>query len=205
MFTVVGSYQSDPDAPDAPYKDAVWDQDGDVNVLREYYKDWNPTLRAIVNAVPHTRIYPNAAAHGLDTWVLGNGRVTLAGDAAHAHGGAFAAGGSLAIDDAWAFAEAVRHVYPEHATGLPSADDIARALRIYDGTRRAHTDRVLRTVHAGNKAKVERIGKAETDAELRKRMRGRESTAWIHEHDVISAFEKAVANEEGGSKIEARL
>ncbi|KAF2634650.1 salicylate 1-monooxygenase [Massarina eburnea CBS 473.64] len=204
LFTVVGSYQSDPDAPDAPYKDALWDQDGDVNVLKEYYKDWSPLIRAIVDAVPHTRIYPNAAAHGLDTWVLGDGRVTLAGDAAHAHGGAYAAGGSLAIDDAWAFASSIRHVFPEEATAVPSEEDIKRALRIYDYTRRPHTDRVLHNVHLGNKAKVERIGNNESDEELRQRIQKRENPTWIHEHDVVKTFEDAVRKEEGG-RIEARL
>ncbi len=67
LFTVVGSYQSDPDAPDAAYKDAAWNQEGDVNVLREYYKNWGPLARAIIEATPYTRIYPNTAAHGIDT------------------------------------------------------------------------------------------------------------------------------------------
>ncbi|KAF1959472.1 salicylate 1-monooxygenase [Byssothecium circinans] len=205
LFTVVGSYQSDPDAADAPYKDAVWDQDGDVRVLKEYYKDWSPLIRAIVDAVPYTRIYPNAAAHGLDSWVLGNGRVTLAGDAAHAHGGAFAAGGSLAIDDAWAFASAIKHVFPEHATSAPSEEDIARALNLYDRTRRPHTDRVLHNVHSGNKAKVARIGRSETDEELRERIKKRESPSWIHEHDVVSTFAKVVKGDIRSERVEARL
>jgi salicylate hydroxylase len=196
LYTVVGSYQSDPDAPDAPYKDAVWNSDGNVKVLREYYKDWSPLIRAIVDAVPHTRIYPNAAAEGIDTWVLGNGRVTLAGDAAHAHGGAFAAGGSLAIDDAWAFAASILNVFPKNVTKLPSGDEITRALRVYEKTRKPHTDRVLLTVHGGNKAKIANIGKAVTDEELRARIvSGSGDKAWIHEHDVVATFHDVLAEE----------
>ncbi|KAF2789825.1 salicylate 1-monooxygenase [Melanomma pulvis-pyrius CBS 109.77] len=206
LYTVVGSYQSDPDAADAPYKDATWNSDGDTKVLKEYYKDWSPLIRAIVDAVPYTRIYPNAAAHGLDTWVLGNGRVTLAGDAAHAHGGAFAAGGSLAIDDAWAFAASILEICPKNATVLPSGDDIARALGVYERTRKPHTDRVLSTVHEGNKAKVANIGKAVTDEELRARIvSGSGDKAWIHEHDVQAAFRDALAKEVTSSRTEARL
>lgn len=205
LFTVVGSSQSDPSAHDAPYKDAVWDSDGDVNQLRQYYRDWSPLVRAVVDAVPYTRIYPNTAGHGLDSWVLGSGNVTLAGDAAHAHGGAFAAGGSLAIDDAWAFAASVLEVFPVSATAPPSEGDIARALGLYEKTRKAHTDRVLRTVHQGNKKKLDRVSKVETDEELRARMKNREDPAWIHEHDVEATFASVLAAEEKRVYGQARL
>ena len=205
LYTVVGSYQADPDAPDAQYKDAVWNQEGDVNVLREYYKDWSPMVRAVIDAVPYTRIYPNVAAHGLDSWVLGGGRVTLVGDAAHAHGGAFAAGGSLAIDDAWAFAASLFHAFPVDAERVPVAGELSRALHIYDQTRRPHTDRVLHTVYSGNKAKVRRAGKLESDGELRARMEKREDVTWLHEHDVVAAFKAAVENVSGVSQMEAKL
>lgn len=203
LFTVVASHQSDPNAAAAaatddapPYQDAIWDSAGDVSVIREFYKDWHPRYRAIVDATPWTNIYPNSAAHALDTWVLGDGRVTLAGDAAHAHGGAFAAGGSLALDDAWAFAEAIRHVFPAEAKRLPdrqvAAEDIARALRIYERARKAHTDRVMAVVHEQNKKKVERLGRAQTDEELRARLQNRYDPSWIHEHDVQLAFAQAL-------------
>ena len=207
LFTVVGTYQADPDDPEARYKNAVWDTEGDLAVLKDLYKDWSPLARAIIDATPYTRVYPNTAGHGLDSWVLGGGRVTVAGDAAHAHGGAFAAGGSLAIDDAWAFAAALRHVYPETAVGLPSDADIARALKLYENTRKAHTDRVLRTVHAGNTKKVKDVRKVETDEELRVRIKGREDPYWIHEHDVEGVFQKVLADEAGNQSIneQARL
>ncbi|KAH8890082.1 FAD/NAD(P)-binding domain-containing protein [Thozetella sp. PMI_491] len=195
LFTVVGSYQSNPEEEDAPYKDATWNSEGDVNVLREYYKEWSPLTRSIIDATPYTRIYPNTAAHGIDTWVLGNGRVTLAGDAAHAHGGAFAAGGSLALDDAWAFAASLLHVFPQDAAELPSGAELARVLRLYETTRKAHTDRVIRVVHDGNKKKLARHGTIETDEQLRARMKSREDPSWLHEHDVQSAFSAALSLE----------
>lgn len=196
LFTVVASHQVDPDAPDAPYRDASWDSKGDVGVIREFYRDWHPRYRAIVDATPWTGIYPNSAAHALDTWVLGDGRVTLAGDAAHAHGGAFAAGGSLALDDAWAFAESIRHVFPEDAgrrtPARSAAEDITRALRVYERTRKAHTDRVMSVVHEQNRKKVERLGQVQTDEELRARLQNRYDPSWIHEHDVQLAFSQAL-------------
>ncbi|KAI1386152.1 salicylate 1-monooxygenase [Hypoxylon trugodes] len=201
LFTVVGSYQADPGAPDAPWKDSAWDSKGDVNVLRGFYKDWSPLTRQIIDAVPHTNVYPNSAARVLDTWVLGGGRVTLAGDAAHAHGGAFAAGGSLALDDAWAFAASILHVFPENATRKPTDTEILTALRIYEKTRKPHTDRVMSVVHENNKKKLARYSQdspPESDEQLRARIKNRDDPSWIHEHDVQAAFARAVAEETAG-------
>ncbi len=166
LFTVVASHQSDPQASDALYKSSTWNSDGDVRVLREFYRNWSPLARHIVEATPYTRVYPNEAGDGLETWVLGNGRVTLAGDAAHAHGGAFAAGGSLAIDDAWAFAASILHVFPKDVTKPPTDAELITALKVYERTRKAHTDKIIQIVHGGNRAKVVRAaGTLETDEE----------------------------------------
>jgi salicylate hydroxylase len=192
LFTIVGGNYSDPDAPDAPYKDATWNSDGDINVLREYYKDWNPAVRKMIHASPTTRIYPNTAAPGLDSWIYGQGRVTLVGDAAHAHGGALAAGGSLALDDAYALAAALWHVFPPGAN--LGTGEIQRSLALYERTRKTHTDAVISTVQKGNKAINARLKKPrETDEELRERLKNRGDPYWIHEHDVVASFAEAVA------------
>ncbi|KAF6823419.1 salicylate hydroxylase (salicylate 1-monooxygenase) [Colletotrichum plurivorum] len=197
LFCIVASHQDDPDAADAAYRDKIWNTDSDVELLKGHYASWHRLVRDIIEATPadSLRVYPNASAHGLESWVLGEGRVTFAGDAAHAHGGAFAAGGSLAIDDAWAFASAVKHVFPATATEAPSAEEIERALRLYEKTRKAHTDRVLETVHSTNKKKVERLGHFETDEELRARMKNRVEPVWIHEHDVEAVFRQVLEDE----------
>jgi salicylate hydroxylase len=192
LVTVVGSFQVDFEQSDAQYKDAPWNAEGDIEVFRKQYRDWSPLWRSIVNATPYVRIYPNATARGLETWTLGpDRRVTLAGDAAHAHGGAFAAGGSLALDDAWAFAQSIEHYFPEDAERLPTGQEIEAALRVYEHTRKPHTDRVLRTARGGQLKALERVRRkvAESDEELRARMKSRESPSWLHEHDVTKAFE----------------
>ncbi|KAK8035558.1 hypothetical protein PG993_010553 [Apiospora rasikravindrae] len=191
LFSVVGSHQEDPDAPpaEARHQAAAWDSTGAVGDLREFYKSWSPLVRAIVDATPYTKVYPNSAADGLETWVLGGGRVTLAGDAAHAHGGAFAAGGSLAADDGWAFAQAVKQLLA--GGSFINGADIAAALRLYERTRKPHTDRVQQTVQKRNETMVRRIGKSESDEELRSRISNRPDLRWIHEHDVVRAFSEA--------------
>ncbi|KAK7954688.1 hypothetical protein PG988_015382 [Apiospora saccharicola] len=199
LYSVVGSHQEDPNEPQetAQHQAASWDSTGSVEDLREFYKGWSPLVRSIVDATPYTKVYPNSAADGLETWVLGNGRVTLAGDAAHAHGGAYAAGGSLAADDGWAFAQAVKQLLArDGSASRPSSTvdggEIAEALKLYEKTRKPHTDRVQQTVQRRNEVMVRRIGKVELDEELRSRMSNRPDLRWIHEHDVVYAFSEAL-------------
>lgn len=194
-YTVVGGIYSGPLDPNAKFKDVFWDQEADVQLLKEKYADWNPIVKALANITPSIRYYPNyGCASSLPTWVFG-GRAALIGDAAHAHGGAFATGGSLAIDDAYALSLAILWVFPITATRRPSGDEISKALKLYEATRKPHADRLLNLVLAANKAKAARIlsGIPETDEELRARAGKGSNTAWLHEHDVVSAFEQTLS------------
>jgi salicylate hydroxylase len=214
MYTVVGGVTVDPDDPDARFKDVAWDDDGDVELLRErlmHWQNWNPVVKALTEVTPYIRYHPNFSCSGpLDTWVFGD-RVTLIGDAAHAHGGAYATGGSLAIDDAYALYLSLISVFPVSALERPSLKEIRKALDLYESTRRPHAEKLLKIVHAGNNAKVEKIrnGKGETDEQLRERAAKGSNTAWLHEHDVVKAFAEAqrVYKGENGevSDISARL
>ncbi|KAK4561267.1 hypothetical protein LTR86_004584 [Recurvomyces mirabilis] len=203
LFTIVGGWQGDPGTPGAFDKDTTWNSEGDVEVVKELYRDWHPVIRQMVEASPYTRLYPNTYASSRATWVHGSGNVTFVGDAAHAHGGAFAAGGSLALDDGYALALAILHVYPPGSTRKPSASTLREALLLYEQTRKEHTDRVLEFVHRGNRQKVRDLHEEETDEQLRHRMGNRVDVSWIHEHDVESAFAQAIARSAGG--FEARL
>ncbi|KAI5362650.1 putative FAD-binding domain, FAD/NAD(P)-binding domain superfamily [Septoria linicola] len=193
LFTIVGGNYSDPDAPDAPFSAASWNSEGSLDTLKDFYKDWHPAIRQMIAASPYTKLYRNTFASGLESWVHGDGRATFAGDAAHAHGGAFAAGGSLALDDAYAFARAIFYIYPNGSV-KPGRKAIDTALRLYERTRKPHTDRVLLTVHVNNKKAVERIGVQETNEQLRARMTSRANNSWIHEHDVDATFQQALTN-----------
>ncbi|KAL2859863.1 uncharacterized protein BJX67DRAFT_386548 [Aspergillus lucknowensis] len=207
QYTTVGAF-SDPRSSEEIEKSVAWDQKGDVNFLRERCKNWNPIVKALTEVTPYTNLYPNFAGDALKTWVF-KSRVTLVGDAAHAHGGAFAAGGSLALDDAFALALAFRHVRLNRASLTPGA--ITRALYLYEKTRQPHTDRLLRIVHgqidskpAGPPGSVE-----EEDESLINRIRGRPDTEWLSEHDVEAAFaavaeapyrKQALASSAGGGQ-----
>ncbi|EKD20500.1 uncharacterized protein L3040_004212 [Drepanopeziza brunnea f. sp. 'multigermtubi'] len=201
LFTVQGGIYADPADPVAiaKFRDgAPWDQEANVKLLKEKYADWNPIVKALADVTPDIRYYPNYfSGSSLPTWVFGNGRVTLIGDAAHAHGGAFATGGSLAIDDAYALYRSITSVFPPAATEGPSPGEIRRALELYEATRRPHAVRLLQVVHANNEMKTRKIRAEtrETDGELRARAKRGSGTTWLHEHDVVRAFEEVLAKD----------
>lgn len=159
---------------------------------------WNPIIESLVEAVPYVKTYPNFAGTALSSLVF-DGRMALLGDAAHTHGGAFGAGGSLAINDAYALVLALSHVWPP-SSGLsnPAQEQLETALELFDETRRPLVTRVLNIVHSQGQArrlaasnKVN--GRIETDDELRARISNRPEIVWLTEHDVDAEFEAVVA------------
>lgn len=217
QYTVVGLNGSNPNDPSSPYRDAKWDGPGDLDFFKslyqvwrarratsirataaDYAQGWNPVIEALVEAVPYVKTYPNFAGTALSSLIF-DGRVALLGDAAHTHSGAFGAGGSLAINDAYALVLALAHVWSP-TTGLPKPDQeqLETALKLFDETRRPLVTRVLNIVHgqgqarrlaASNKAN----GKIETDDELRARIANRPDIVWLTEHDVDAEFQAVAA------------
>lgn len=153
-------------------------------------------MRALTEVTPSTRFYPNFSGSSLSTWVFGS-RATLIGDAAHAHGGAHATGGSLAIDDAYCLFLALLSIFPFTAPRRPSSEEIETALKLYEATRKPHAERLLKKVHAANNAKAAKVGIPEGDEELRARAAKGSDTNWLHEHDVEKAFEETKTRIEG--------
>ncbi|KAH7261010.1 uncharacterized protein BKA55DRAFT_560119 [Fusarium redolens] len=219
LFTIVGGYHADPKDPKSPGQEAKWDEDGSVEEFKRLYqvsnpsrrtlhhadtlKHWNPTVRAFIDATPYVKLFPNYAGAALDTWSFSN-RVTLVGDAAHTHGGSFAAGGSLAIDDAYALYRSLDHIWPPSSaqTGKPTKVQLAQVFELYEATRKPHLDKLLGIVHkniSGQKSNIERAT-TETDEQLRRRVKERMNPLWISEHDVVAAFERAIERIEGGEK-----
>ncbi|KAF4763935.1 hypothetical protein HAV15_001309 [Penicillium sp. str.  len=191
QYTVVGQTQSDPDDPENSYRTAKWNTEGDVGKLRDLYKGWHPTVQDILNATPSTRLYPNHLGTPLKSMIF-ESHVALIGDAGHTHGGAFAAGGSLAMNDAHALALALAHVWPTEKDTKPSRRQLERALALFDGTRRPHVNKLIELVEIGLAARQAKLRDArkveETDKELRERISGLSDIAWLAEHDVEAAF-----------------
>lgn len=162
--------------------------------IREKYKNWNPIVKALTELTPYTRLYPNYAGEALPTWVLA-ARVTLVGDAAHTHGGAFAAGGSLALDDSFALALALRHAFslPKPVDSIIGPSSIRKGLELYDQTRRPHTEKLLEIIHSQINRKPEvHQSIEEEDSALIAKMRNRPDTTWLSEHNVVEAFQQVL-------------
>lgn len=153
-----------------------------------------------MNAVPYVKTYPNFTGTALSSLVF-NSHVALIGDAAHTHGGAFGAGGSLAINDAYALALALAHAWPPASTvSRPSQQQLDWALRLYDETRRPLVSRVLSIVHS--QAQSRRMaasnkmnGGSETEDELKARISNRPDVVWLTEHDVDAEFQAVLSRE----------
>lgn len=178
-------------------------------------------VKALVDATPHVRVYSNYAGEPLSTWVFGSpARVTLVGDAAHTHGGAFAAGGSLAIDDAHALLLAFRHTFSSSRTETSYLDvsgkhdvnaAIEKALKLYDRIRRPHTERLLKIVLDGISDSdqiqrgPERTSNSPNDVNsedaVTRRIKNKPDVTWLSEHDVEKAFQDLV---DGADAVSAR-
>ncbi|KAI9935117.1 hypothetical protein ASPWEDRAFT_186722 [Aspergillus wentii DTO 134E9] len=179
QYTTVANFEL-PDVSEEQAKELIWDSKGDIEPVKERYKDWNPVVKSLIEATPYTRIYPNYAGDPLETWVFGS-RVTLVGDAAHPHGGAFAAGGSLALDDAYTLLLAFNHVF---RLGHFEPSKIKDVLELYQQTRKPHTEKLLNIV-------LKSIGQSSDDSSdeaLRERVKNKPKIAWLSEHDVERAF-----------------
>ncbi|KAF9887940.1 hypothetical protein FE257_009462 [Aspergillus nanangensis] len=195
QYTTVGAYE-DTRSADEVEKSISWNDTGDVHYLQERFKYWNPVVKALTEFTPSTRLFPNFAGHPLSTWVLGS-RVTLVGDAAHTHGGAFAAGGSLALDDAFALALSLKHVFAASPSGPEGFTErkIEKALHIYDAVRRPHAARLQDIVQGLMRKKSPSFTTPEEeDAALVFRMNNRPSTVWLTEHDVERAFQQVIGS-----------
>lgn len=166
-------------------------------------QDWNPVVKELTLRTPYTRYYPNYAGAPLSTWVF-DSRVTLLGDAAHTHGGAFAAGGSLAIDDAYALSLAFKHIFSSRTSKGPlSTKEIEAALTLYDKTRRPHTEKLLKIVLGGLSKKPASTGSGDLAVE---RIKNKPDTTWLSEHNVEKAFNDVVREAtEGSSSTRANL
>ncbi|KAF9258324.1 FAD/NAD(P)-binding domain-containing protein [Marasmius fiardii PR-910] len=178
LFTVVTSKYEDLESP--IWRDKQWDQEAELDRFRSYFeKDWNPTIRALASRTENLRVYPSISADEIPnaTW---RNRIVLVGDAFHPFGGAFAAGGSMAIDDAVALYLALSH----------TQGDLPKALELYEATRRPHVLRVMESVKASRK----NGGKWMDEEKIREFARTRQDGygAWLHEHDVHEAFRVAL-------------
>lgn len=110
-----------------------WSAPGDPRVLAEEFAGWNDRVTGLIAAVDRTFRWGLYDREPLDSWV--NGRIALAGDAAHAMLPHAAQGANQSVEDAGALAVLLRD--------RPLAE-VADAFAEYDTTRRARASFVQR-------------------------------------------------------------
>ncbi|KAK5653285.1 hypothetical protein OQA88_9184 [Cercophora sp. LCS_1] len=124
---------------------------GSKKEVVEAFKGWNETVRSIVGLLPEE----------MDTWALfdmgdkpagryNNGRVAIAGDAAHATGPHLGAGGGMGIEDALALTvlfEAVGKKW-EGQGAEERKQVVAKALQAYNDARYDRTQKIVQSTRA---------------------------------------------------------
>ncbi|CAG9990949.1 unnamed protein product [Clonostachys byssicola] len=203
QFGVTCSFHVDENDSSSKFADTTWNAPATVDDIRNVFKDFYSPIPSIIDRIPEgtLRRYTNVAGEALSHWTFGN-RVTLIGDAAHTHGGAYAAGASLAVDDAYVLYLSLRTILQGGVQDQEklSAARIGEALALYEATRRPHLERVLKEVHSGRKAQAARFekireeGVPESDASFRKRLASKGDPVWLNEHDAEAQFHKVYNN-----------
>ncbi|KAH7062531.1 salicylate hydroxylase [Macrophomina phaseolina] len=74
-------------------------EDVDISEVREYYKDWDPRIKRIVDMVPSVQRWPLLVTGPLDSWSSPQKNVVLLGDAAHSMVNHMAQGAATSMED----------------------------------------------------------------------------------------------------------
>lgn len=108
-----------------------WTREGDVQELREVYRDFHPDARQLLHACDSVLKSALYEREPMAQW--GRGRVTLLGDACHPMLPFMAQGAGMAIEDAVVLGRALAGV------DLPG---VPQALQVYEQARRERTARI---------------------------------------------------------------
>ena len=119
------------------WTNADWHQDGNIEELRDAFKNWHPTIVRILEACTQTNLWALYDSDPLPNWV--DGRLALLGDAAHPMLPFMAQGAGMAIEDAYVLAECLKH------------EDIPQALKTYQNRRKRRTAMVQKMARSNAK------------------------------------------------------
>lgn len=135
-----------------------WSAKGDVNELRAAYEGFHPEVQTVLAACPDCHKWAILEREPLPKW--SDGRVVLLGDACHPMTPYMAQGAATSIEDAAVLARCFAAL---------ENDDIGRAFRIYEATRKPRTSR------------IQAISSANTWMSG-----GDEDTSWLYGYDAFN-------------------
>jgi 6-hydroxynicotinate 3-monooxygenase len=117
--------------PEPDYRIESWSTEGDMVALRHAYRDFHPTVRAVMAAAPTSHKWALVVRDPLPSWTDGN--VALLGDACHPMTPYMAQGAASAIEDAAILSRCLEGV---------DRDGIAVALKRYERTRKPRASEI---------------------------------------------------------------
>ena len=117
--------------PDPGFTVESWSAMGDVDELREAFKDFHPQVRHVLQSCPSVHKWALVDRDPLPRWSDGN--ITLLGDSCHPMTPYMAQGAAMAIEDSAVLSRCLRGV---------TRDGVAQALKRFEATRKPRTSRV---------------------------------------------------------------
>jgi len=135
-----------------------WSAKGDVKELRAAYEGFHPEVMSVLNACPDCHKWAILEREPLPKW--SDGRIALLGDACHPMTPYMAQGAATSIEDAAVLARCLAAV---------ENDDIERAFKMYEATRKPRTSR------------IQAISSANTWMSG-----GDEDTSWLYGYDAMN-------------------
>ncbi|EXJ58578.1 hypothetical protein A1O7_06005 [Cladophialophora yegresii CBS 114405] len=121
-----------PNQGEAPL--AKYNEPGDVVEMRKVFKDYNDTVKAVLDAVDSCAKWTIAELPPLPTWSSENGRVVLVGDACHAMSPHAASGATASLEDA--------EILGLCLATWQNVEDLPRASTEYEHLRKPRCERV---------------------------------------------------------------
>ncbi|CAG8959820.1 hypothetical protein HYFRA_00001728 [Hymenoscyphus fraxineus] len=100
----------------------------DIAELREYYEEWDLTVRALLRLVERVGKWKLGYLPPLERWVGRDGNVVVVGDAAHGMLPHLAQGAAVSLEDGVALAECLE--------GVKGVEDIREKLIAFEGVRK---------------------------------------------------------------------
>lgn len=129
--------------PEPDFEVESWSAKGDLDVMRDAYRDFHPTVRAVLDACPDVHKWALFERDPLPKW--SSNRVTLLGDACHPMTPYMAQGASSAIEDAAILSRCFE--------GVPETD-VTSALQRYENTRKDRTARIQQISRLNDMEKI---------------------------------------------------
>ncbi|KAH8892194.1 FAD/NAD(P)-binding domain-containing protein [Thozetella sp. PMI_491] len=155
-----------------------WGREASVQKLREYFQDFAPPIRQLLDLVSSTQQFDFFAGPHLSS-VIQHGSIALIGDASHPLSGAFGAGAGFALEDAYVLGSALEWAA---SAGRSFAD----GLKLFDQVRSPHYSALYKVLDEFGSAE-ERLSK--TPLPPAEEIQQRVASVWDARHNWMYYYQ----------------